>query len=93
MVFLTGQLDIARELDVVEPAHRLYNLALNKNFTRGRRTNQVPVPAMICATGSGVTFRVRGLGPKPKHCSLSYPHRSACEGMRPCQGCIKSALI
>ena len=28
LVFLTGQLDIARELDVVEPAHRLYNLAL-----------------------------------------------------------------
>ena len=41
MVFLSGQLEIARELDVVEPAHRLYNLSLNKNFTRGRRTNQV----------------------------------------------------
>lgn len=48
MVFLLGQLDIARELDVVEPAHRLYNLALNKNFTRGRRTNQVLAAPCTC---------------------------------------------
>ena len=41
MTFLSAQLEIARELDVVEPAHRLYSLALTKNFTRGRRTNQV----------------------------------------------------
>lgn len=53
MVFLLGQLDIARELDVVEPAHRLYNLALNKNFTRGRRTNQAsasPTRQAFCAS-------------------------------------------
>lgn len=25
----------------IEAAHRLYKLALNRNFTRGRRTNQV----------------------------------------------------
>ena len=48
MIFILGQLDIARELDVVEPAHRLYNLALNKNFTRGRRTNQVTPPPPSC---------------------------------------------
>jgi transcription factor IIIB 90 kDa subunit len=38
---LVSQLNIRPREDMTEAAHRLYRLALQRNFTRGRRTNQV----------------------------------------------------
>jgi transcription factor IIIB 90 kDa subunit len=38
---LVSQLNIRPRDDMTEAAHRLYRLALQRNFTRGRRTNQV----------------------------------------------------
>ena len=38
---LEGRLDMSRETSVVDSAHRLYKLALEKNFTRGRRIAHV----------------------------------------------------
>ncbi|KAK9817299.1 hypothetical protein WJX72_012355 [[Myrmecia] bisecta] len=38
---LVDQLSIRPREDTTESAHRLYKLALQRNFTRGRRTNQV----------------------------------------------------
>ncbi len=43
---LEGRLDMSRETSVVDSAHRLYKLALEKNFTRGRRIAHVrPQPS------------------------------------------------
>ena len=42
LVQLESRLDMSKELSVVDAAHRLYKLALEKHFTRGRRTAQVP---------------------------------------------------
>ncbi len=43
---LEGRLDMSRETSVVDSAHRLYKLALEKNFTRGRRIAHVrPSPS------------------------------------------------
>ena len=38
---LEARLDMSRETSVVDSAHRLYKLALEKNFTRGRRIAHV----------------------------------------------------
>ncbi len=38
---LISQLNIRPRDEAAEGAHRLYRLALSRNFTRGRRTNQV----------------------------------------------------
>lgn len=39
--YLADTLNIRPRDDLVDAAHRLYRLALQHNFTRGRRTNQV----------------------------------------------------
>jgi transcription factor IIIB 90 kDa subunit len=46
IAFLADQLQIRPRDEAVEVAHRFYKLALQRNFTRGRRTNQV------CLSGS-----------------------------------------
>ena len=42
---LVLQLEITPHGDTVEGAHRLYRIALQRNFTRGRRTAQVYEPS------------------------------------------------
>ena len=50
---LEGRLDMSREMSVVDSAHRLYKLALEKNFTRGRRIAHVCTSSAVC---SGLTL-------------------------------------
>lgn len=53
---LVSQLNIRPRDDMTEASHRLYRLALQRNFTRGRRTNQVggalptAITAILCIT-------------------------------------------
>eukprot|EP00873_Tetraselmis_striata_P036499 jgi/Tetstr1/456763/TSEL_043460.t1 len=44
--YLADTLNIRPRDDLVDAAHRLYRLALQHNFTRGRRTNQVAAACM-----------------------------------------------
>ena len=52
--------------DIIEAAHRLYKLALNRGFTRGRRVNQVCRRYTGCTSHAGTHA--------PPHPILSPPH-------------------
>lgn len=45
--------------DIIEGAHRLYKLALQHGFTRGRRVNQVTaLPSACFATAQSTTWAI-----------------------------------
>ena len=53
---LVLQLEIMPHGDTIEGAHRLYRIALQRNFTRGRRTAQVSCTYQQALTFTHVTF-------------------------------------
>ena len=65
---LVSQLNIRPRDDMTEAAHRLYRLALQRNFTRGRRTNQVTTSTAslhACVTTAALHAVARSAGTSP----------------------------